>query len=453
MNKAMVFIENQAFGTLVKLAKRSKERGFDNFVLVRPLFSHEKEQLKQYEQEHGHLLFDRLVETERWDFDHIKKAVEEFEKEKSLAGLICVGGFFTPDGLLGAHVATLAEERGLPAQSVEGLYRSNNKYLTRDTLFHAGLNTVDFGLATDEESLLRHAERIGYPVILKPINGCASQLVIKCENEQELIEGFHMGLKKLPQSLYKHMYSCIHRFPDRSGKMIEFHPLTSMLVEGYIPGREASVEIVVTETEVIPLLVHDKVLVTEGDRVVYEHLLVVPPVRFHDSEIQRMKEYAIKVAKATGIKNSLCHVELRYDEKTGPQLLEINPRVGGMLVTQSLETMIGFSVPDAILDLALGTFKPGTYDSISDLHAMFTLYPPHSGLFERVEGLDLLKRLPGILSTTLLFPEGSYIHGDDEEVFLLMGWMRGNSYEKILSVYEEAKKLVRFHVIAKEKVK
>ena len=51
-----------------------------------------------------------------------------------------------------------------------------------------------------------------------------------------------------------------------------------MLVEKYIDGPEASIEIVATESEVIPLLVHDKVLVSEGDRVVYEHLLVVPPV-------------------------------------------------------------------------------------------------------------------------------------------------------------------------------
>lgn len=98
-----------------------------------------------------------------------------------------------------------------------------------------------------------------------------------------------------------------------------------MLVEKYIEGPEASIEIVATETDVIPLLVHDKVLVSEGDRVVYEHLLVVPPVRFTPEELENIRRYAVEVAKATGIKNSLCHVEIRYDKHSGPQLLEINP--------------------------------------------------------------------------------------------------------------------------------
>ena len=77
---------------------------------------------------------------------------------------------------------------------------------------------------------------------------------------------------------------------------------------------------------------------------------------------------------------------------------------------------------------------------------MFTLYPPHAGYFERVEGLDKLNRIPGILSSTLLFPEGTQIHGDDEEVFLLMCWVKGQTYEEIRDIYEQAKREVRFHV-------
>lgn len=446
MKKAFVFIENQAFNTLLELAARTRERGYTNLLIFRKMQPHEKERLNEYEQQHRHPLFEQICEVERWDYSRLRDLVEEMAGKQPLAGILTVSGLFTADGLLGASVAQIASEKGLPSQSVDGLYRSNNKYLTRDALRHAGLQTVDFGLATEETSLIEHARRIGYPVILKPINGCASQLVIKCENEQELLQGYRSALKKLPRSIYRDLYACTHRFADKKGNQIIFDPLRTMLVEKYIEGPEASIEIVATESDVIPLLVHDKVLVSEGDRVVYEHLLVVPPVRFTQEELENIRRYAVEVAKATGIKNSLCHVEIRYDKHSGPQLLEINPRVGGMLVTKSLETMIGFHALDAMVDLALGSFQPRPYPCTTDQYGMFTLYPPHAGYFERVEGLDKLNRIPGILSSTLLFPEGTQIHGDDEEVFLLMCWVKGQTYEEIRDIYEQAKREVRFHV-------
>lgn len=318
--------------------------------------------------------------------------------------------------------------------------------MTRDALVHAGVPTVDFGLAVDEESLLAHAHRIGYPVILKPLNGAASQLVLKCQNDRELVEKFRMALRKLPHTTYQDMYACEHTYPDKKGKQIHFSPMNSMLVEGYIDGREASVEVVVADGKAIPLLVHDKVLVTEQERVVYEHLLMVPPVRFTEREIQAMKDYAVSVVQATGVDYSLCHVELRYG-KNGPQLLEINPRVGGMMVTQSLKTMINFDPVKAMLDLSLGTFRlEEAPPSISEPHAMFTLYPYDSGRLEKVEGLEELERLPGMISSTLLFPEGSIIQGEDEEVFLIMCWVRGSSQEELWEIYEQAKATVRFQI-------
>ncbi len=373
MKKAFLFIENQAFNTLLELAVRTKERGYTNLLIFRKMQPHEKEKLNEYERRHQHPLFEQICEVECWDFNSLRDLVEDMTGKQPLAGILTISGLFTPDGLLGASVAQIASEKGLPSQSVDGLYRSNNKYLTRDALRHAGLQTVDFGLATEETSLIEHARRIGYPVILKPVNGCASQLVIKCENEQDLLQGYRTALKKLPQSIYRNLYSCTHQFTDKKGNLITFDPLRTMLVEKYIDGPEASIEIVATESEVIPLLVHDKVLVSEGDRVVYEHLLVVPQVRFTPEELENMKQYAIEVAKATGIKNSLCHVEIRYDKQSGPQLLEINPRVGGMLVTKSLETMIGFHALDAMVDLALGSFQPRPYPCTSDQYGMFTL--------------------------------------------------------------------------------
>jgi biotin carboxylase len=395
----------------------------------------------------GEPLFDVIKETDRFDLDTLRALANELEQEAPIRGVLGILGMLSRDGLVSAHIAALAEERGLPSQGADALYRANNKYLTRDAMRAAGMKQIEFGLATDEQTLLAEAERIGYPLIMKPLTGVASHLILKCDNQEELVERFRLAMAKLPESFNKEVYAGAHHFPTRSGEIKFFDPLRCMLMEAYIPGREVSVEMVLTEEEVIPLLVHDKVKMTEKDRVFYEDLLVVPPQRFTEQEVQAMKDYAVAAVRAVGLKNMNCHVELRYHEEMGPQLLEINPRVGGICIIDSLQTMVGYDAVQAQLELAQGTFVPAeSYASKTELHAMFPLYPPHAGILEAVHGLDELKQMPGVISATLTAPIGSTVNGDDEEVFLLVCWMQGESLEHVYQTYEKACELVKFDV-------
>ncbi|WP_025025797.1 ATP-grasp domain-containing protein [Caldalkalibacillus mannanilyticus] len=456
MKKGFVFIEDTAFVTLTQLAERTKQLGYTNYVISRILEEHERERIDKYNATNPSPLFEHVIETDQWDFSFLQETVATFERETPIAAFLTLGGLFNRSGLLGAYTAQLAQDRGLPSQSPEALYRTNNKYLARDALKVAGVPTVNFGLASNIEEARLRAEQIGFPVVLKPINGCASQLVMTCQNEIELVEKFNYAIKQLPLLEFKQeIYTGCHEYTDMSGKMIFFDPLQTLLIEEYISGREASIELLATEDEMIPLLIHDKVLVSHGETTVYEHLLTVPPVRFTPSEVEAMKQYAVQVAKATGIKNSLCHIEIRYDETRGPQLLEINPRVGGMLVTQSLKTMIEFDALEAMIHLALGTFPSGYQPPASkeELHAMFTLYPPHAGFFEKVEGFEELKEWEEILQAILIFPEKTWIQGDHEEIFLLMCWTRAKTYDDIVTIYEKAKETVKFHIKKQEYVK
>jgi hypothetical protein len=77
---------------------------------------------------------------------------------------------------------------------------------------------------------------------------------------------------------------------------------------------------------------------------------------------------------------------------------------------------------------------------------MFTLYPEHAGVFKSVSGIEDLEKLPGIEYVQLTVPTGITINGDDEEVFLLMVWMKGESYDHIVQTYEKACELVTFEI-------
>ncbi|MGZ4030786.1 MAG: hypothetical protein ACXVDJ_01255 [Tumebacillaceae bacterium] len=77
---------------------------------------------------------------------------------------------------------------------------------------------------------------------------------------------------------------------------------------------------------------------------------------------------------------------------------------------------------------------------------MFTIYPEHAGVFQAVSGIEDVEKLPGVEYAQLTVPVGTTINGDDEEVFLLMVWMKGESYEHIVETYEKACELVTFDI-------
>ncbi|MFD2171971.1 ATP-grasp domain-containing protein [Tumebacillus lipolyticus] len=448
--KAYIFCENLYPLVLARRAVYAKDAGYRTILISTELSAPEIKSLRDFEESklEGKTVFDVMIPTDLFDLDTLRQHVAEIEKETPIGGFMCGIGTFHNGSLVGSNVSILAEERGLVSQNSDAVFRCNNKFLTRDALRAAGVPTVDFGMATDEETARVHASRIGYPVILKPVNGAASHMIVKCSNEEELVSKFRDAMERLPNSTNKGSYESAHSYPDRSGTVVHFDPMTSMLVEKYIPGREASVEMMITEDEYIPLLVHDKVTMSERERCFYEHLLVVPPQRFTQEEEQEMKDYAVAVAKAVGLKNSFSHVELRYgDDGMGPQLLEINPRIGGMWVQESIKALVGIDPQPIHVKMMDGTFTAESeYKSSDEIHAMFTIYPPHSGLLEKVDGLEELKQIPEMIHSKQAVPNGSVIYAEDEECFLVMCFIKTDSYERVYEIYEDACKMVSFTI-------
>ncbi|ARU61411.1 hypothetical protein CBW65_10655 [Tumebacillus avium] len=448
--KSFIFIENMYPLVLARRSVMAKEQGYRTVLISPALTEQEKKAISDFETQKNNdvPVFDQYITTDDFDLETLRGFVAQVETEYPAGAFMTSIGMFHKGHLVGSNVALLAEERGLPSPNADAVFRCNNKYLMRDALRDQGVPTVDFGLATDETTAVEHANRIGYPIILKPLNGAASHMIVKCANAEEVVTKFRDAMERLPNSTNIGAYKSAHSYPNRKGEILDFDPLRSMLIEKYIPGREASVELLITEDQIFPLIVHDKVTMSEKERCFYEHLLVVPPQRFTDEEVQEMKDYAVAVAKAVGLKNTFSHVELRYGENgMGPQLLEINPRIGGMFVQDSIKAMVGIDAMTTCVGLSDGTFKAeAEYQSSEEIHAMFTIYPPHSGLLEQVDGLEELAEMPGMILSRQTMPNGMIIHAEDEECFAVMCFLKAESYEKVYEIYDKALEIVTFTV-------
>ncbi|MBN4066546.1 ATP-grasp domain-containing protein [Simkania negevensis] len=411
------------------LASAANALGFDCIVVTR-----------RTEELSNTTFFKEVVYIDRWDLDTLDATLKQLQKRYHIKSVVSEDGIFHPDGLLGATVADLAKRHGLPSQNADALWRTNNKYLTRDALTHAGLRTIRYGLAQDVTSFQSVLQHVGLPLIIKPLCGAGSTFILKADTPEEALDHFLYAQEHFQHAHYaKLLCRHQHTYQDKSGRQISFDPLHHFLIEQYIPGREFSIECIVTEDEVLPVLIHDKLSVTQRGRVFLEHILIAPPASFTLQEIEIAKRYAIDAVKATGLQNSVIHVEMRYDSTLGPQIIEINPRIGAGAIPRSLKTMTGIDPYKAQLQLLTKQFIPqSSYPIIAPPHAMFWLFSPHSGRLKEVSGLEDLDKLPGIIDVELTYPIDSIIHGDDEECFLVQCWMQAESAKQAIDTYQQA---------------
>jgi biotin carboxylase len=391
-------------------------------------------------------LFEQIIETENFRIDHLRRLIVRLDRRYDIRGLHSICGPWRSDGFLHGSVAEIAAERGLSHSPPEALAAATNKFLTRLRLAQANVPDIPFGLATDEVSVVAIARAVGYPVILKPLTGVGSSLIFRCNNDAEARASWSKAMRLMPRTYYEQLRMAPHAIHTKQGAILHFDPMKSMLVEQYLPGREASVECVVTGDDVTPLVVHDKLNVEEKSGFVLEHLLVAPPLRFTSAEIRQLKSHAVAAVRAIGLRNTFCHVELRWVPGTGPRILEVNPRIGAGCVTDSIETFTNLDVGAARVSLILGEkLRPWKFRK-ARRHAMIFLFAPRTGAITRLDGFEEINELPRVAAVRLMHQIGDSVGGDNEEGFIASIWAEAKDENQAGRIYSKIQKLSRIEV-------
>ncbi|OLR92509.1 ATP-grasp domain-containing protein [Actinokineospora bangkokensis] len=103
------------------------------------------------------------------------------------------------------------------------------------------------------------------------------------------------------------------------------------------------------------------------------------------------------VLAAVGHDRGFAHVEFALTDE-GPELVEVNARIGGCLAGEALCRSLGTNVYRAVVDVALGR-RPALLDADLPEHgrpsAVVLVYPERTGTFTGVEGVDRLGAYPG----------------------------------------------------------
>ncbi|WP_421535038.1 ATP-grasp domain-containing protein [Pseudomonas marginalis] len=367
----------------------------------------------------------------------------------NIRAIFCQAGHPSAQGEVGCIVARACKQLGLVYSCPDGIAVCNNKFLMRRVLKKHGLRTVPFALCNNEQNLKQGAERVGYPLIAKPAFGGASAFIKKCSNWAELRSHYAHFMSDHGAAAFGDFYGCAHTLPEEDGQRYEYIPGRSILLEGYIPGVEGSVECVIVNKRVHPLLINEKLLLTERSGTVLENLLISPPASFTQAQCEQVRQYAVDCLRATGLTNAVVHFEFRMTDD-GPVAIEINPRLGGLYVNAAFRDLAVINPYQLYLSLLLG--EQGIDEQLDaaaqkvaearQSYAMLAIYPEHSGHFKGIEGVEYLDGHEPVLEYAQQ-DAGCYIDADIEEHYLLKCWAKVDDAEHAHALHDAIRRNVR----------
>jgi S-sulfo-L-cysteine synthase (3-phospho-L-serine-dependent) len=296
-----------------------------------------------------------------------------------IAGVTSTAEFFYP------AAAEVARQLGLPGPDPSAILCCRDKAQQRRRLARAGLPVPKFAETGSAAGAVEAAKRIGLPVVAKPVDGSGSVNVALCatldsvEAQAQSIIGQTHNIRGLPAA-------------------------RRVLIEQFLEGPEVSVE-----------TLHGNVIAT-----VRKHLSGLP--RFvetgHDVPAGLSEHDECAVAKMTSdglralaVTWGVTHTELRLT-RTGPVIVEINPRMAGGHIPEIVLLATGVDLPREAVLASTGKHRcPGA--SRRGAAAVRFVVARSRGVVEAFDGLEAARGVRGVREVSVVAAGSALeVHGD-----------------------------------------
>jgi len=307
--------------------------------------------------------YDRIVEV---DYNQLSNELPRLDSlELNVAGLLC-----TYENYIVAK-AKLGEHFNVPAPSMESARLATDKSLMRQAFLDTDRTiSPDFTTVDTLEQAVAFARNHQYPLIIKPTNLVKSLLVLKCDDEQQLIERFNYANATIGQLYEK------YKIYDRAPQLI---------IEEFIIGEQFSIAAFV-DSNGTPHFCDGIVSLKNAqdihvdDNYLYSRTL---PATLPEALVKEMFEVADKGVRALKMTSVPAHIEL-MSGPSGTKIVEIGARIGGYR-PRMYSYSYGLNLVTQEVNLALGQ-QPNLNGSFSTYSAVYELFPEIEGAFESVTG-------------------------------------------------------------------
>ena len=270
---------------------------------------------KQKVQKHA----DRswFIPVEDLTRDNLASALTEARAEFDILGVLA-----TYEGYRVA-MAQINAELGVFDAKPEKLAACMDKYTCRKTLYQEGLSSVDCHILSDQNLAQLKAGPGQY--FVKPRRGIGSFACFKLKDDLrfDVIEAYQ---QEMQTDL---------RFKNLFAGQLDF------LAEEFIDGDEYSFEVIVFDGKSTVVGTHAK-YISDLFGTTLETGTTLPAQDLSDAEQKTGEEFVDKCLQALNLEQGAYHIETRYDRKNQVwNIIEINARMGGALINQSVEVFTG----------------------------------------------------------------------------------------------------------------
>ncbi|UJW31759.1 ATP-grasp domain-containing protein [Saccharothrix sp. AJ9571] len=289
-----------------------------------------------------------VVDVDTFDANACTRALSSVP---DLAGLISSTDTWAVPG------AQLAADFGLPGPSVDAVRILRDKARVRQLLHARGLSR---GTAVDATP-----ELTDFPLVVKDSAGTSSRDVSLVRSAAEL----------------RAVLSATGALKGR------------LIAEPFLVGPVYSAETLTWQGETRLLGVSSRQL---SPVYRFREESAAFPVAFGEKDTELLRQWVSEVLAVAGHARGFAHVEFVLGAE-GPELVEINARIGGALVGEALCRALGTNVYHAMIDMALDR-RPSLLDAVlpgGPAVAFSLIYPAHPGRLVGWTGLDALAMHPG----------------------------------------------------------
>lgn len=286
-------------------------------------------------------------------------------------------GVFSSTDYSIAVAATAARALGLPGLAPEAALNARNKRRTRELCGKAGVPVPRWTVALTEPEALAAARGFGWPCVVKPMTEAGSLGVRLCRGEADLLAAWR---------------AVTDVATDFRGQPRE----PGALVEEYLVGPEVSVECLTWEGRTVVVGVTDKML---GPHPCFVELGETFPSLLPPALAQECAEVAEAALEAVGHDFGASHVEVRLTAQ-GPRLIEVNARMGGAQITRLIKESTGLDMPLEVIRMHTGTAPDLSFRSTGAAVSRYVTAPV-AGRIRAVHGVDLARRVPGIVDVAV----------------------------------------------------
>ncbi|MEX0935020.1 MAG: ATP-grasp domain-containing protein [Candidatus Paceibacterota bacterium] len=230
-----------------------------------------------------------------------------------------------------------------------------------------------------EKKVSRAIKKIGFPMIIKPVNLSMSLLVDIAYYKEELTDTLGRIFRKINKQ---------YKDANRSEK-------PQVILEEFMEGKEYSVDCYVDnkgEVYFCPLVGVKRAFDIGVDDFFHYRRFV--PTKLNGGSREEAKEAAKKAVHAIGLKNSTAHVEMMKTED-GWKIVEIGSRLGGY---RHKMYEYSFGINHALNDflIKLGK-KPRIPKKVRGYTAVFEIFADKEGRIESLRGIQKAPKLKSVI--------------------------------------------------------